>query len=181
MRACLTGDVLRKSAREPASYRAMRMRGSCRSPTGFYRSSHRGSGCRTRTRRGIRSRRSLPRLFEDLTLRRRVLALPLLSGRASDLTVRRSLLRAATILGVLAHAYFCVATFLPAELPSFTSCAPGPRSENHLASRRRSLPTFTNIIYNSRLCDPLRPDPMRFGNLRLLVPTVDTTEERIFF
>jgi sulfite reductase alpha subunit-like flavoprotein len=36
-------------------------------------------------------------------------------------------------------------------------------------------------MYNWQLVDPNRADPMRVDNLRLLVPTVDNKEERIFY
>lgn len=37
------------------------------------------------------------------------------------------------------------------------------------------------IVYNWMLLDPTRSDPMRIDNLRLLIPTVDTAEERVFY
>lgn len=122
----------------------------------------------------------LPAHFRDLSLRRRLEALPLLSAEPGQLP-DVFLLRAAAILGMFAHAHHSVETFLPR-----TPCPPSVRAPWETVRRRLGRPEevltyIDNIVYNWRLEEPSRAGGMRLENLQLLLPTVDTPEERIFY
>jgi len=122
----------------------------------------------------------LPRHFRDLSLRRRLDALPVLDAEA-DALPDAFLLRAATVLGMFAHAYTSVETFLPRIDCPDSVRAPWRTVRRRLDRAEEVLTYVDNIVYNWRLLEPSRPEPMRLDNLRLLVPTVDTPEERVFY
>jgi cytochrome b involved in lipid metabolism len=121
----------------------------------------------------------LPELHRSLELRQVIDQMPLLRADPGSLP-DEDLQRAATLLGVLAHAYRYVSATKPAgPPPSITQpwrdvCA-------RLARAQPVLSYVDLIAYNWRLAEPEAPDPMSVGNLRLLVPTVDNQEERVFY
>ncbi len=123
---------------------------------------------------------SLPELYRTLAVRRALAALPVLSARAEDLP-DEYLLRASVMMSMLAHSYHRVeATPPPEALPEGIQ-RPWMEISERLNRRAPHLSYIDLIMYNWRLVDPDRPDPMRVNNLRLLVPTVDNQEERIFY
>ncbi len=121
----------------------------------------------------------LPVLHRDLRLRERLETLPVLSAAAEDLP-EGDLMRAAQLLSMLSHAYWYVETRPPEELPAALA-RPWAQIRERLGRGPAVLSYVDLIVNNWRLVDPKRPDPMRVDNMRLLVPTVDNQEERVFY
>src|SRR5918999_4823360 len=113
----------------------------------------------------------LPELCKSLTVRCRLDELPLLDASPEALA-ERDLLRAASVIGLLAHAYNHIPIRLPDRLPEQLV-----RPWLQIAARLdRPKLTLTNTDYmwhNWRLIDPHAIDPMRVENLRLLTPIWD--------
>lgn len=113
----------------------------------------------------------LPELCRGLTVRRRLDELPLLEASPEALA-DRDLLRAASVVGLLAHAYNHLPIRPPDRLPEQLV-----RPWLQIAARLdRPLLTLTNSDYmwhNWRLIDPHAVDPMRVENLALLTPIWD--------
>lgn len=122
---------------------------------------------------------SLPLLYRSLRLRAELAAMPVLGASVSDLP-DHDLLRAAAVLGVLAHAYYYVEQEAPPRLPE-SILSPWAEVRKRLGRGHAVLSYIDLIVYNWRLIDPDLPDPMRCTNMRLLVPTVDNQEERVFY
>jgi len=91
----------------------------------------------------------------------------------------RYLQRAGTLLGILAHAYHHVSAANPDDPPPSVA-RPWREVRGRLGRPRPVLSYVDLIVYNWRLLDPAAADPMRVDNLRLLIPTVDNQEERVF-
>ena len=121
----------------------------------------------------------LPTLQGTLTLRREVDRLPPLPADAQYLP-DRSLQRSATILGLLAHAYFHLLPTQP-QSPPASITRPWEEVCRRLGRKGPSLTYIDLIVSNWQQRDPNAVDPMRVGNLRLLMPTVDNEEEHIFY
>ncbi len=122
---------------------------------------------------------ALPHLHRSLTLRRALEDMPVLSADRSSLP-DTALQRSATILGVLAHAYFHVSPGRP-QPPPPSITEPWAEVCRRLGRTGPFLSYIDLIVSNWRLFDLAASDPMRVRNLRLLVPTVDNEEERIFY
>jgi sulfite reductase alpha subunit-like flavoprotein len=121
----------------------------------------------------------LPELYRSLRLRRACDALPVLPADVANLP-DDALLRAALILGAVSHAYRYVETSLPERQPAALS-VPWAEVRTRLGRSHAVLTYQDLIVYNWRLLDPTRTDPMALDNMRLLVPTVDNQEERVFY
>lgn len=121
----------------------------------------------------------LPELARDLCLRAAVDALPELPAGA-DALPDDSLLRAAALLGILAHAYYHIEAGTPTALPT-TLTHPWQTVARRLGRAGPHLSYIDLIVSNWRLLDAAAPDPRRVENMALLIPTVDTREERIFY
>jgi sulfite reductase (NADPH) flavoprotein alpha-component len=121
----------------------------------------------------------LPELYRSLTLRRRARELPVLRADEENLP-DDALLRAALLLGMLSHAYHYTETAPPDRHPESLS-RPWAEVRRRLGRGPAVLTYQDLIVYNFRLIEPSRPDPMALSNLRLLVPTVDNAEERTFY
>lgn len=121
----------------------------------------------------------LPSLYRDLSLRRRVEALPELD--ASDRRLDdRELLRATALLAIVAHAYFAVEPRPVQTLPPSLQ-RPWQVLRARL-ERSQEVLTYTDlIVYNWRVLDPDQPEPLRVENLDLLFPTIGNREERVFY
>ncbi|MFI9204000.1 cytochrome b5 domain-containing protein [Streptomyces sp. NPDC053048] len=122
----------------------------------------------------------LPRLYADLRLRARLEELPVLDASPAALD-DRWLQRAATVLGILVHAYHRVEprfeTPTPASVhePWLQVCA-------RLGRKTPFLSYMDLIVYNWKWNEPGEPaDSVRVENVRLLVPTVGTEEEQNFY
>lgn len=121
----------------------------------------------------------LPELHRTLRLRRALDDLPLLPADAEHLD-EPSLLRAASVLAMLAHAYQYVEPRPPEHLPE-SVMQPWKTVRERLGRGPAVLNYIDLIVYNWRLLNPHRPDPMRLDNMRLAIPTVDNNEERVFY
>lgn len=121
----------------------------------------------------------LPRMYEDLSLRRRIESLPMLSGR-SDALPDEEVLRATAILAMLSHAYWYAEVHPPEELPQVLR-RPWAELRKRLGRDQEVLSYIDLIVYNWQLIDPASANPMRLENLRLLIPTVDNDAERRFY
>jgi sulfite reductase alpha subunit-like flavoprotein len=123
---------------------------------------------------------SLPELYRTLRVRKALEAMPVLSAAKEDLP-DEYLLRASVIMSMLAHSYFRVEADPPPNPMPNSIQKPWEEISQRLNRPAPHLSYIDLIMYNWRLLDPERDDPMRVDNLRLLVPTVDNKEERIFY
>ena len=119
----------------------------------------------------------LPDLCRTLRLRARLEELPLLDASEEALEDRH-LLRAASVLGLLAHAYSNVPMRKPERLPD-QLVRPWLQTAERLGRPAFTLTNSDYIFDNWRLVDPHAPDPMRVENMRLLTaiwdhPQMDT-------
>lgn len=119
----------------------------------------------------------LPDLWRTLRLRSQVLALPMLEATPAALADEH-LLRASTVLALLAHSYWWLD---PAEPDALPACLAHPwRQVNARLLRPSPVLSYIDLVaHNWRIRDPNGPTVVE--NLDLLVPTVGTEEERIFY
>ncbi|MFB7761467.1 cytochrome b5 domain-containing protein [Streptomyces xiamenensis] len=123
----------------------------------------------------------LPALYASLEVRRRLETLPVLDA-GPDALADAFLQRAATVLGIVVHAYHRVEprheTPTPASVltPWHQVCA-------RLGRERPFLSYLDLVVANWRPRDPDTPTarPLLVEAVRLLVPTVGTDEEQIFY
>ncbi|MEX1158865.1 MAG: hypothetical protein WEC79_08055, partial [Thermomicrobiales bacterium] len=120
----------------------------------------------------------MPELHRTLQLRTAFDSMPLLSA-VEDALPDRYLCRASALLSFFAHAYVRVQTAPPEVIPA---CIERPWQEvsNRLGRPAPFMSYIDLIVYNWKLRDPARPDPMRVENLDLLIPSVGNQEERVF-
>src|SRR5919199_66164 len=118
----------------------------------------------------------LPDHIRRLTLDRAVDALPLLDADAANLP-DRFLLRAACILGRLAHAYYWVTVQPRAGLPASLR-QPWEHVSQRLGRQGLTCSHIDTFLYNWQLIDPT--GPRQVENMRLLVPVFGIQEERVF-
>ena len=110
----------------------------------------------------------LPELCRTLTVRARLDELPLLDASADSLD-DRDLLRGASLLGLLAHAYNNVPLRPPERVPE-TIVRPWLQTAERLGRPPLTLTNTDFIFDNWVIVDSAAPDPMRAENLRLLNP-----------
>lgn len=118
--------------------------------------------------------------YRDLRVRERIEEIPLLPTDPEHLP-DDELLRAAAILGMLAHAYWYSRVQPPEALPEAIE---RPWRDVRARLGRMGPPVLTYIdliVYNWKLRDPDVVDPLCVENLDLLIPTVDNQEERTFY
>lgn len=120
----------------------------------------------------------LPGLFRSLSVRPAVDALPVLPA-GSDALPDDSLQRAATVLGILAHAYHRVQPLWPVEVTPEVLRRPWAEVCARLGRPAPALTYSDLIVCNWRRAGPGRE--LTVEGLRLLVPTVDNDEERRFY
>jgi len=123
---------------------------------------------------------NLPELFRTIRVRQALDAMPVLSAAKADLP-DEYLLRASVIMSMLAHSYHRVEADPPPNPMPESIQKPWEEITRRLNRPAPHLSYIDLIMYNWRLIDPQRADPMRVDNMRLLVPTVDNKEERIFY
>jgi len=123
---------------------------------------------------------SLPELYRILRVRQALREMPVLDAAEEDLP-NEYLLRASVIMSMLAHAYHRVEADPPTQPMPDGVQLPWEQINRRLNRTAPHLSYIDLIMYNWRMVDPERDDPMRVDNLRLLVPTVDNKEERIFY
>jgi sulfite reductase (NADPH) flavoprotein alpha-component len=121
----------------------------------------------------------LPEWWRTATVRQALAELPRLGASEAELG-QAFVWRASTILSMLAHAWVRSEIEPAPGLPSPLQ-EPWAEISRRLARPEPFLAYADLILYNWRLRDPYRPDPMRVDNLELLVPTVDNQEERVFY
>lgn len=119
----------------------------------------------------------LPALFSSLTLRRELDRLPVLPAGGNYLP-DKFLLRASSLMSILAHSYYRVTSDPPPNLPA---CIMEPWTEisTRLGKPYPFLSYLDLIVYNWKLRDPALPPLVE--NMDLLFPTVDSEVERIFY
>ncbi len=121
----------------------------------------------------------LPVLHRELTLRRRVAALPVLDASEDNLDTAE-LLRACALLAIVAHAYWYVEPKPAAALPDAIQL-PWEQVRSRLR-RSQEVLTYTDlVVYNWRLHDSALPEPLVVENLSLLFPTIGNREEQVFY
>lgn len=124
---------------------------------------------------------ALPRLIKDQGLREALDVMPVLQATAERLP-ERYLLRASMLLSILAHA--CVhlerGEGEPAALPP---CIQEPWSQvtSRLGRKAAGLSYIDLVVYNWKRVRGTADETLRAEDLHLLVPTVDNTEEHVFY
>lgn len=121
---------------------------------------------------------ALPEMFRQLTLRRTLEAMPVLSADPAALP-DADLLRASAIFGIFAHAYHYVQPEAYERIPESVQ-RPWVQISQRLQQPAPNLSFIDLNVYNFRTIDPLAPDPMRMENLALLVPILGNEAERRF-
>jgi len=126
----------------------------------------------------------LPALYRDMTLRPVMEHMPVLPADPAALP-DSALHRAATVLGILGHAYVHVSAPEPADVPA-SIAEPWAEVRQRLGRAPEPVLAYTDLILNNWRVDGEGAGegdrvPLRVGNLRLLVPTVDNQEERVFY
>jgi hypothetical protein len=124
----------------------------------------------------------LPDLFRTLAVRPVLDALPVLPADTAALP-DAALLRAATVLGLLGHAYVHVHVSAPAlaDLPAGIA-VPWAEVRRRLGRGPDPVLAYTDLIVdNWRVGADHATALPTFEDLRLLVPTVDNQEERVFY
>jgi sulfite reductase alpha subunit-like flavoprotein len=119
----------------------------------------------------------LPGLWRDQRVRRVLDALPLLSGDEAALP-DHALHRAATVLGLLSHAYVRAERPAGERLPDALR-APWETVSRRLGRRQPILAYADLILYNWRPRGPA--SERRVEEMQLLVPTVGNAAEHIFY
>jgi hypothetical protein len=124
----------------------------------------------------------LPELYRDMALRSAVERMPVLPADPAALP-DSALQRAATVLGILGHAYVHVSAPEPADVPA-TIAGPWAEVRRRLGRGPEPVLAYADlIVHNWRVDGDGDGDlePLRVSDLRLLVPTVDNQEERVFY
>jgi sulfite reductase alpha subunit-like flavoprotein len=119
----------------------------------------------------------LPELFSSLHLRREADQLPVL-GAGPDQLPDKYLLRASSLMSILAHSYQRVEINPPEQLPA-SIIQPWEEISARLGKPHPFLSYLELIMYNWKLRDPKGPPVLE--NIDLLFPTVGTEEERVFY
>ncbi len=117
--------------------------------------------------------------YRELQVRKVLDELAILSANERDLP-DRYLLRASAVLSMLAHAYCYCETSPPAGLPDSIT-RPWAEVRRRLDRPDPVLSYIDLIVYNWKVVDEKRADQLVADNLKLLVPTVNNQEERVFY
>ncbi len=119
----------------------------------------------------------LPNFYATLSVRKKVMQLPLLDASVNSLP-DTEVLRATSLLAILAHAYWYSQPTVPAALPSALSL-PWAQLRGRLGRRQEVISYIDLIVYNWRRKDPNKS--IELENLRLLFPTIGNEEEQVFY
>jgi hypothetical protein len=109
----------------------------------------------------------LPHLYRDVAVRPVLQRMPVLAADARSLP-DAALHRAATVLGILGHAYVHVSPSDRVELPPSVA-APWGEVRRRLGRAREPVLAYTDLIVNNWRVAGAGDPPLRVGNLRLLV------------
>jgi hypothetical protein len=132
---------------------------------------------------------ALPIALESGRVRCLIDLLPQLPADAASLDASY-LCRAATVLGVLAHAYEAEINAgrkawlpHPAQRPTLPDCVELPWTQvcQRLGRRQAAMTYYDLILHNWRMRDPAAEHPRDVENLDVLVPAFGNQEERIFY
>jgi sulfite reductase (NADPH) flavoprotein alpha-component len=121
----------------------------------------------------------MPELYRTLSLRSTFDSLPILKVTEADLP-DKYLLRASALLSIFGYAYYRIQPEPPDKIPD-SIMQPWQEITRRLNRHGPVLSYIDLIIYNWKLINPLRDDPIQVENMELLVPTVDNVVERIFY
>jgi cytochrome b involved in lipid metabolism/ferredoxin-NADP reductase len=122
----------------------------------------------------------LPTLYRTLQLRRRVEQLPVLDASADSLD-EAEVLRACALLAIAAHAYWYVDSRPPRGALPQALARPWAQLRERLGRTQEVITYIDLIVYNWRVRDESRADPLVVENLELLFPTIGNQEERVFY
>jgi sulfite reductase alpha subunit-like flavoprotein len=120
----------------------------------------------------------LPELYRSLRLRRELATLPLLDAGPDSLPDEH-LLRAALVIGLLAQSYWRVETQPVERLPAVLQ-RPWAQVRARLGRPEQTI-SVVDLLYNWRTLDGRPSDELNVEKLDLLVPTVGTRDERVFY
>jgi Indoleamine 2,3-dioxygenase/Cytochrome b5-like Heme/Steroid binding domain len=122
----------------------------------------------------------LPVLFSDVTVRRALDQLPVLPAGPTALP-DGALHRAATVLGLLGHAYVHSRAPQPADLPAGIA-RPWAEVRRRLGRSPEPVLAYTDLIVNNwRFAEGRGTAQLAVEDLQLLVPTAGNQEERVFY
>lgn len=121
---------------------------------------------------------SLPKLYQKLRVRKDIDQLPILSAKPQDLE-DQYLLRAASVLSMLSHAYWHCEVTPPTEIPQSLS-RPWQDVRERLGRKAEVLNYIDLIVYNWKLSDPENKERV-VENMSLMIPTIGNREEQIFY
>jgi hypothetical protein len=122
----------------------------------------------------------LPALYRDLAVRAALDAMPVLPADPAALP-DADLQRAATVLGVLGHAWVHGTPDGRTDLPDSVA-RPWAAVRRRLGRSPEPVLSYVDlIVHNWRLADDVATAPLRLPNLRLLVPAVGNQEEQVFY
>jgi cytochrome b involved in lipid metabolism len=122
----------------------------------------------------------VPQLYSDLAVRTALQRMPVLPADSSALP-DSSLLRAATVLGVLGHSYVHMLTTADPELPA-SIAVPWAEVRRRLGRGPDPVLSYADLVVNNwRIVDPGQTPAHRVANLQLLVPAIDNPEEHVFY
>jgi len=122
---------------------------------------------------------TLPDLYKHSQIRNTFDKLTVLSA-GEDALHYSFLYRAATVLGIFAHAYYWLEPLPPKKLPS-SILTPWKEVCRRLKRNNYFLSYADLILYNWQFKDPTQAQNRSFENLNLLVETVGLDAERIFY
>src|SRR5262249_26684574 len=120
----------------------------------------------------------LPELYRSLRVRRELASLPLLDAGPDSLP-DEYLLRAALVIGFLAQSYWRVETQPVEQLPAVLQ-PPWAQVRARLGRTEQTV-SVIDLLYNWQTLDGRPSDDLTVEKLDLMVPTVGTRDERVFY
>ncbi|MDB5519297.1 MAG: Sulfite reductase flavoprotein alpha-component, partial [Tardiphaga sp.] len=121
---------------------------------------------------------SLPAMCDGMIVRRTLDKLPLLDASPEALS-DRYLMRASSVLGLLAQAYYSIEVPAPARIPD-ALMVPWETVAWRLDKPRWTMSTTDYMFHNWRYIDPGAPSPMRVENLKLLTSVWNNPGVEVF-
>jgi len=121
----------------------------------------------------------LPELFQSSKIRKHFHEMPLLSADKNDLP-NQYLLRAATVLGLCAHAYFWLEPTKPKKLPDALTI-PWQKVCQRLGRKSTFFSYSDLILYNWQLKNSQNINDRYFDNINLLVETIGMQAEQYYY
>ncbi|MDE3270118.1 MAG: hypothetical protein OYH77_07525, partial [Pseudomonadota bacterium] len=122
---------------------------------------------------------NMPKLYQSLYLRAELDEMPILTANKSKLE-DRYLLRACSLLSMLAHAYHNARIYPPPDGIPDSITQPWQQVQQRLQRTQGVLSYIDLIVYNWKFADE-ESENFDISNLQLLFPTVNNQSERIFY